>query len=127
MADASVGNNPWAAAACWAGAPFSGGLVPVVFLIVTWNERGSLTRRHALAASVLWVSLIAIYVPVFVIGMFIPAFQGEPPRPWAMAIAVAFFVTSWIATIVGCVAVFVATRRDRPTVGEPPLGPSGAA
>ncbi len=128
MAESSVGNNPWAAAACWAAAPFSGGMAPAIFLIVTWKERGSLTRRHALAATVLWAGLIATYLPVFFIGFFLPAFNGDAIPTWAVAIAVAWFVISWIATIVGCVLVLLAARRMRSATSvPPPLAPPGMA
>src|SRR5690606_6518871 len=110
MAGEPVADNPWAAAACWVGAPFSGGLVPLVLLIVTWKDRGSLARRHALAATALWAVLMAIYIPVFFLGMLLPAFQGEPPRTWAIAVAVAFFVISWGAAVVGVAVVFRSAR-----------------
>ncbi len=114
MAGEPVADNPWVAAACWAAAPLSGGLVPLVLLIVTWKDRGSLTRRHALAATALWAVLMATYIPVFLLGMFLPAFQGEPPRTWAIAVAVAFFVISWGAVVVG-VAVVLRSARRSPT------------
>ena len=122
MAGESVADNPWAAAACWVGALFSGGLVPLILLIVTWKDRGSLTRRHALAATALWAVLMATYIPVFFLGMFLPAFQGEAPRSWAVAVAVAFFVISWGAAVVGVAVVLRSARRGptRDRVGERP-------
>lgn len=95
MAGGPIADNPWAAAASWVGAPFSGGLLPLGLLLATWYDRGSLTRRHALAATALWAVLMAVYIPVFLLGMLLPAFRGEPPRTWAIAVAVAFLAISW--------------------------------
>lgn len=108
----SIADNPWAAASVWVGAVFSGGLVPLVFLIITWKDKGSLTRRHAVAATVLWAVLMAIYIPTFIFGMFIPAWSGEPPRTWAVVTAVAFAVISWSTTIGGLVLVLISARRS---------------
>ena len=125
MAGEPIADSPWAAAASWVGAPFSGGLVPLVLLIVTWKDRGSLTRRHALAATALWAVLMAIYIPTFFLGMFLPAFQGEPPRTWAIAVAVAFFVISWGAAVVGAAVVLRSARSGpaRDSFGGSPAAP----
>lgn len=109
--DTSVADNRWAAAACWAGAPFSGGLVPMVLLIITWKYRGSLTRRHALAATMLWAVLLAIYLPVFLFGWFIPGFNGNNPDALAVAIVLALFVMAWAAAAIGVLVVWVSSRH----------------
>lgn len=111
MSETSIADNPWAAAACWAGAPFSGGLVPVALLIITWKNRGSLTRRHALAATLVWAVLLAIYLPAFLFGWFIPAFSGTGPEPWAVTTVVALFVMAWTTAVIGVVVVWVSSRR----------------
>lgn len=125
MAGEPIADNPWAAAASWVGAPFSGGLVPLVLLIITWKDRGSLTRRHALAATELWAVLMAIYIPTFFLGMFLPAFQGEPPSTWAIAVAVAFFVIAWGAAVVGAAVVLRSARRgpEQDSFGGSPAAP----
>ena len=115
MANESIADSPWAAASVWVGALFSGGLVPLTFLIITWKNKGSLTRRHAVAATSLWAVLMAIYVPVFFFGMFVPALSGEPPRNWAVAVAAAFIVISWSTAIGGAVVVLVSARREPPS------------
>lgn len=115
----STADSPWTAAACWLGALFMGPLVPAIVLGITWRARGSLARRHALAATVLWTVLLAVYLPVFVIGMFIPAFHGESPRWWAIALAILVALTSWTATVVGLLLVFRSTRSTTPTAGVP--------
>lgn len=114
MAGEPTADNPWAAAVSWVGAPFTGGLVPLALLLATWKDRGSLTRRHALAATTLWAVLMAVYLPVFFFGMFLPAFQGEPPRTWAIAVAIACFVISWGAVAVGVAMVVRSTRNGPP-------------
>lgn len=124
MAGEPTADNPWAAAASWVGAPFSGGLVPLGLLLATWNDRGSLTRRHALAATALWSVLMGVYIPVFVLGMLLPAFHGDPPRTWAIAVAVAFLVISWGAAAVGVALVVRSARRAQPRDG---IGGSPAA
>ena len=110
MSTGKIAENPWAAGACWIGAPF-GGLIPGVLLAVTWRDRGSLVRRHALAATTLWCVLIAIYLPAFVFGLFIPAFNRESPPSWAIAAVAGVVVVSWAATVVGVSSVIRSVRR----------------
>ncbi len=105
-----IAENPWAAGVCWIGAPF-GGLIPVVLLAVTWGDRVSLVRRHALAATALWCVLIAIYLPAFVFGLFIPAFNRESPPSWAIAVVAGVVVVSWAATVIGVSSVIRTVRR----------------
>lgn len=114
VAAPDVADNAWAAATCWLGGLVTGPVAPAVLLAVTWKARASLTRKHALAATVLWSALVAIYLPVFVFGMFLPAFYGDPPRWWAIAIAVTLIAISWAATAVGLLLVWRSARRATP-------------
>lgn len=116
MTARNLTQNPWAAAACWVGAPF-GGLIPGVLLVVTWRDRGCLVRRHALAATIFWVALLAIYVPVFLLGILVPAFHRDPISGWVVATVAGLFVVSWLATGLGAAAVHRSVRGStRPTV-----------
>ena len=45
------------------GALFSGGLVRAILLVLTSQDRGSLNRRHALAASIVWGTTMTSYPP----------------------------------------------------------------
>jgi hypothetical protein len=115
----ATADSPWTAAACWLGALFMGPLVPAIVLGITWRARGSLARRHALAATVLWTVLLAVYLPVFVVGMLIPAFHGESPRWWAIAVAIVVALTSWTATAVGLLLIWKAARTTAPAESMP--------
>jgi hypothetical protein len=83
----------------------------MVLLIITWKNRGSLTRRHALAATLLWAVLLAIYVPVFAFGWFVPAFNGNSPDTWAVATTVALFAVGWAAAVIGALVVWLSSRH----------------
>ncbi len=113
MQSGQISDNPWVAGACWLGAPF-GGLLPGMLLAVTWQDHGSLVRRHALRATIFWAVLMTVYLPVFVFRLFIPSFNGESPSSWVLAVVGGIFVVSWIATVFGVVAV---RRSVRHTAG----------
>lgn len=116
VASDGLANNRWAATSCWLGALFTGFVLPVALLLATWRDRGSLTRRHAMAASIVWIIALALYLPIFFIGIWIPAFNGHPPQAWAVIGAVAIAVTSWVATAVGLIAVWRTPRHPSAAV-----------
>lgn len=105
-------DSAWIAAACWLGALITGPIVPGVVLVMSWNARGSLVRRHALAATVMWSVLLAVYLPVFLFGMFLPALHGDPPPWWTLAVAGVVIVVSWTGTAIGLGLAWKAGRHD---------------
>jgi hypothetical protein len=105
-------DSAWTAAACWLGGLFTGPVVPGVVLVMSWRARGSLVRRHALAATVMWSALLAVYLPVFLFAMFLPALHGDPPPWWSLAVAGAVVVISWTGTATGLILAWRAGRRE---------------
>jgi len=102
-----------AAVICWLGALFTGPIAPIILLVIVRNDRVTPTRAHAIAATVVWGFSSAIYLPVFVFGIFLPSFYRDSggPRPWAVLVALAIAATTWIATCIGLVVVYRQQRR----------------
>jgi hypothetical protein len=87
---------------------------------VTWQHRETPSRAHAITATVIWSVLLAIYLPVFVVGIFLPSLENNStgPRLWAVVVAIVIALTSWICTAAGLLVVHRQYRRGAwPTDG----------
>lgn len=86
------------AVVAWSGLVVMGPVPPVVVLIVSWSKRGSAARRHALAAVVMWVVILAVYLPVWVVGVMM---HLDRPETYAIVVAVVCFVVTLCISTVG--------------------------
>lgn len=100
MKPAIDANDRWMAAASWVGWACGGPILPVVILAVSWPQRESLARRHALLASVVYVVTLAVWLPVFLFGILL---RPESPAPVAVIVGVALTVGMLVVSLVGVV------------------------
>lgn len=88
------------AAIVWGGL-FSGGpLLPIAIFIVTRSRAGSLAKRHAVAAFLMWLLLPSVWLPAVLYQVFIA--RGNP-GVWFIALAGAIMLTILTCSVVGFV------------------------
>jgi hypothetical protein len=92
-------SDKWQAAGAWAGIFVGGPIVPIVILALNWSKTGSLARRHAKVATIIWVVVLAVYVPM-VLRIFTS--PGAPDAAFFVVLAIVVVVT-WGSAIVGVV------------------------
>jgi hypothetical protein len=71
-------NDRVMAAVAWGGALMAGPLVPGAVWLISRQQPGSLARREARFATIVWGLVVAVWVPVVLFGLMIPAFTTEP-------------------------------------------------
>lgn len=100
------------AAIMWATAPFTGGISALIMLAVSWSDRESLLWRHALVATGLYVALMALFLPVWVVGWFYGAFTRGGPSAATLWTTIVLAAVGMVSSLVGVVMAL----RGRPAV-----------
>lgn len=99
----------------WIGLFVGGPILPVILLIITWARRGSLARRHATAACLMWLVLLGIWVPVVVSQLMLSTTE---PGAWVVALAAALFAIALLCSITGLIRAL----RAQVVPPDPPPG-----
>ena len=112
-------NDRVMAVVAWGGAMLAGPLVPGVVWVVSRHQTGSLARREAKFATIVWGIVLAIWVPVVVFGLMVPAFTTEPsendaPPVGLLFVGLVLVVVSWTISITGLSRSLRSTVRPAP-------------
>jgi TRAP-type C4-dicarboxylate transport system permease large subunit len=120
-------NDKVMAAVAWGGALMAGPLVPGAVWAVSRQQQGSLALREARFATIVWGIVLAIWVPVVVFGLMIPAFTTEPsednaPPVGVLLVGLVLVLVSWTISITRLVRSLRSTTRPAPS--SPPAAPT---
>ena len=114
-------NDRILAAVAWGGAIMSGPVAPGAIWVIARRQPESLALRFARPATVFWVVVLLIYVPVWLIGLMIPAVTAEPgtefsPSAWFWITIGVLIPVAWLVSAIGVVAALRSRVLPAPPV-----------
>lgn len=109
----------------WLAAPFVGPLVPGVIWFMERGQRDSLARRECGRAAVVWMIVLLVWLPAFVLMLVVPMLQATPAEDNPAPLGVLWFalplaLIGALITVLGVVRVVRAPIRTGGPIGTDP-------